>query len=219
LDNAAKSFIVPRSRTRVVQGSRERIICPLHDYRDSPAYVLLGDPGAGKTEAFKQEVEESGGEYIKARDFATFDPKEEYRNKTLFIAGLDEMRAGSDDGRTQLDHIRRHLERLGRPRFRLSCREADWLGASDSEALTRVSPDGTVVALHLDPLTDDDIVEILRHAPTVTDPDAFIGKAKEHRLDELLRNPQNLKLLIEAVGDNEWPQSRKETCGRRYASS
>lgn len=209
MGNTAKSFLVPRTCTE----SKDRIRLPLHEYRERAAYVLLGDPGAGKTIAFEQEAEESGGEYVKARDFATFDPKAEYRDKTLFIDGLDEMRAGGGDGRTPLDHIRKHLERLGHPRFRLSCREADWLGASDSEALTRVSPDGTVVALHLDPLTEDDIVEILRHTPTVTDPDAFVSKANEHRLGELLRNPQTLNLLIEAVGDNEWPQSRKDTYG------
>lgn len=213
MSNAAKSFIVPRTCTGILPGSQERIRLPLHDYRyrNLVAYVLLGDPGAGKTEAFKREAEDSGGEYIKARDFATFDPKEEYRDKTLFIDGLDEMRAGVGDGRTPLDHIRKHLERLGCPRFRLSCREADWLGASDSEALKRVSPDGTVVALHLDPLTDDDIVEILRNKATETDPDEFVRKAGEHRLGELLRNPQTLNLLIEAVGGKEWPQSRKDT--------
>ena len=211
MGNAAKSFIVPRTCTRIAQGSKERISLPLRDYRDRAAYVLLGDPGAGKTRAFEREAEESGGEYIKARDFAIFDPKAEYRDKTLFIDGLDEMRAGGGDGRTPLDHIRKHLERLGCPRFRLSCREADWLGASDSEALTRVSPDGIVIALHLDPLTDDDIAEILQHTPNVVDHDAFVGKAKEHRLGELLRNPQTLKLLVEAVGGNEWPRSRKDT--------
>ncbi|MBI4190651.1 MAG: hypothetical protein HY525_08945 [Betaproteobacteria bacterium] len=211
MGNAANFFIVPRTCTHVVEGSQERISSPLRDYRDRVAYVLLGDPGAGKTKAFEREAEESGSEYIKARDFATFDPKEEYRDKTLFIDGLDEMRAGAGDSRTPLDHIRRHLEKLERPRFRLSCREADWLGASDSEALKRVSQDGTVVALHLDPLTDDDIVEILRHEATEIDPDAFVSKANEHRLAELLRNPQTLKLLIEAVGGNEWPRSRKET--------
>lgn len=210
MGSAAASFIVPRTCTRYAPESRERIQRALSDYRDQAAYVLLGDPGAGKTKAFEQEAEESGGEYIKARDFAAFDPKEEYRDKTLFIDGLDEMRAGGGDGRTPLDHVRKHLETLGRPRFRLSCREADWLGASDSEALQRVSQNGVVFALHLDPLTDDDVVGILRHIRAVTDPDAFVRQAHVHRLGELLRNPQTLKLLIQAVGGNQWPQSRKD---------
>ena len=93
--------------------------------------MLLGAPGAGKTEAFKLEAEHSGGCYVTARDFITFDDKPEWRGTTLFIDGLDEARAGSTDGRTQFDRIRAKLDRLGRPMFRLSCREADWFGAID----------------------------------------------------------------------------------------
>lgn len=203
-----QSFRVRRTCTYKTKDSIEQK--NLENYRDKAAYVLLGDPGAGKTEAFKLEAKESGGEYITARDFAVFEPKDSLANKTLFIDGLDEMRADGGDGRTPLDHIRNHLERLGCPRFRLSCREADWLGASDSEALKRVSPDGEIVALHLDPLSKDDIIEILRHKPNVPDPNAFMRKAQKNRLDELMSNPQTLNLLVEALGGDRWPQSRKE---------
>lgn len=210
MTKATSTFLVQRTCTRKSGNPDEQGSHPLESYRDLPAYVLLGDPGAGKTEAFKREAVESSGEYIKARDFATFEPEAEYQSKTLFIDALDETRADGGDGRTPLDHIRKHLERIGCPRFRLSCREADWLGESDSVALKRVSPNGEVVALHLDPLTDNDVVAILRHKTGVPDPDEFVRKAGEHRLSELLRNPQTLNLLVEAVGGNEWPQSRME---------
>lgn len=192
---------------------------PLEDYRGFPAYVLLADPGAGKTESFRREADEAGGVYVKARDFATFDPAPELQGQILFIDALDEMRAGVGDGRTPLDHIRHHLVRLGRPRFRLSCREADWLGASDREALFGVSPGGELVVLHLDPLSDDDILRILAdHGFAATDAGKFVRKAGEHGLSELLRNPQTLDLLIRAVGDKTWPQSRANTyemaCGQ-----
>lgn len=206
-----KSFLVPRTCTRKSDKPDEQGSHPLETYRDLPAYVLLGEPGAGKTEAFEREAEDSGGKYIKARDFATFEPKAEDQSKTLFIDALDEMRADGGDGKTPLDHIRRHLERQGCPRFRLSCREADWLGDSDSTDLMRVSPNGEVIVLHLDPLTDHDVTEILHHKTSVPNPAEFVRKAGEHRLGELLRNPQTLNLLVEAVGGNEWPQSRRET--------
>lgn len=205
-----KPFLVRRTCTQRSEKADEQGSRPLESYRDKPAYVLLGDPGAGKTESFKREADESDGKYIRARDFAIFEPVAEYRDQTLFIDGLDEMRAGGGDGQTPLDHIRRHLERLGRPRFRLSCREADWLGASDSEALKRVSPNEEIVALHLDPLSDEDIAEILNHKPGIADPASFMRQAREHGLDELLRNPQILNLLVDAVGSNDWPQSREE---------
>ena len=44
---------------------------PLGEFRDCSAYVLLGAPGAGKTEAFKQEAEEPA--ICDARDFITLD--------------------------------------------------------------------------------------------------------------------------------------------------
>ena len=75
-------------------------------FRERYAYVLLGDPGAGKTTLFEREASESGGLYLSARDFLTFN-KEEWQGKTLFIDGLDETRAGKEDARTPLDAIRR----------------------------------------------------------------------------------------------------------------
>ena len=117
---------------------------PLKEYREVPAYVLLGDPGAGKTTAFETEYEALADSalLIDARDFVTFDLEDhpEWRGKTLFIDALDEVRAGSHDARTPFDAIRGRLDKLGRPRFRLSCREADWLGENDRKRLASVVP-------------------------------------------------------------------------------
>lgn len=210
MSEKAKPFLVRRTCTHKLANAEGQESRTLESYRDAPAYVLLGDPGAGKTASFKREAEESGGKYVRARDFATFEPDAECRGRTLFIDGLDEMRADGGDGRTPLDHIRRHLDRLGRAPFRLSCREADWLGASDSEALKQVSPNGEIIALHLDPLNSTDIAEILKHKPGIPDPEAFIRQAQEHGLDELLCNPQTLNLLVDAVGGDARPQSRTQ---------
>lgn len=208
MDKIPPPFFVERTCTEIVPNSQERISRSLKDYREQAAYVLLGDPGAGKTKSFLQEANESGGEYIKARDFALFEHNPQNQGKILFIDGLDEMRTAGDS-RTPLDHIRKHLVQLGKPRFRLSCREADWLGDSDREALTLVSPNQQVVALYLDPLTDEKISEILQHKEGIG-ADEFVEQANHHGLGDLLRNPQTLNLLVEAVGSNAWPQSRKE---------
>lgn len=211
MTEATKPLVVQRTCTRQSAKSDERESRALESYREWPAYVLLGDPGAGKSTSFKWEAEATCGIYVKARDFATFGPAAAIENKTLFIDGLDEMRAGAGDGRTPLDHIRRHLQRLGGSRFRLSCREADWLGASDREALISVAPGGKISVLHLDPLNDCAIAEILGTKTAVPDAGEFVHKAEEHELGELLRNPQTLDLLVEAVGGNTWPNSREAT--------
>ena len=188
---------------------------PVEAFRDAPAYVLLGDPGAGKTTAFEVEREALGEQacLVSARDFLTFDPQHhpEWFGKTLFIDGLDEVRAGMSDARTPFDQIRRHLDKLGKPHFRLSCREADWLGANDRNHLEAVSPGDKVTVLRLNPLTDSDIAQLLAAYPRVDDAEAFIAEADRRGIGGLLVNPQTLDLLAKAVAGGDWPESRRET--------
>ena len=209
---------VSRTCTEIREGNGERrqeaVIKPLEAFRSVPAYVLLGDPGAGKSTAFTMECEALGDEacVIPARRFLNVKLKKhpEWRDKTLFIDGLDEVRAGSSDTRTPFDRICRRLDTLNRPRFRLSCREADWLGANDRKYLEYVSLDSTVKVLRLDPLTEGDIVSILNDLG-IKNPHVFIALARGNRVDGLLENPQTLELLAKVVGaGGEWPASRKE---------
>ena len=219
-------MIVPRTCTEISAGDadqyQDKASQPLEAFRDTPVYVLLGDPGAGKTTAFEAECKALGEQAcpITARDFLTFDPQEhpEWRDKTLFIDGLDEVRAGASDARTPFDAIRGRLDALGRPRFRLSCREADWLAANDRKHLEAVSPDVQVTVLRLNPLTDSDIEQLLKDNPRVDDAKAFMEEANRRGIGDLLRNPQTLDLLARAVAGGDWPESRKETfemaCGQ-----
>lgn len=190
---------------------REHESQPLESFRGEPAYVLLGPPGSGKTEAFKHEAEREGVEPITARDFRTFDPDPDWQGHTLYIDGLDETRAGSADGRTPFDAIRARLQELGRPRFRLSCREADWFGANDRERLKAVAPNGDVRVLRLDPLSDQGVLDILDKNLGHEDPPGFVESARQRGIDGLLGNPLNLKMLVAAVDDEEWPRTKTET--------
>lgn len=204
-------WLVPRTCTTFDEKSGVRERRALADFRDVPAYVLLGDPGAGKTESLKQEAEAVGGYYIRARSFAALDPSPELVGKTLFIDGLDEMRAGGGDGRTPLDYVRRHLDRLDRPRFRLSCREADWYGDSDRAALLEFVSEERLAVLHLDRLDERDVAQLLERKFGIDDPNTFVKHANRHGLADLLRNPQTLGLLANAVRDDAWPDSRRAT--------
>lgn len=209
-------MIVPRTCTliplRDERQKSERVSRPLSEFQDAPAYVLLGDPGSGKTTAFETECDALGEEArrVKARDFLELPLKKhpEWHGRTLFIDGLDEVRAGASDVRKPLDKIRNRLEKLGHPRFRLSCREADWLGENDRQHLTTVSKDKSVTVLRLDPLTESDIGQILENHG-IDDTQAFMADAFDRRIDGLLANPQTLEMLATVVAaGREWPESR-----------
>ena len=219
--------IVPRTCTEISAGDeeqhREKESRSLEALRGAPAYVLLGDPGAGKTTAFEAECEALGEKacLITARDFLAFNPQShpEWHDKTLFIDGLDEIRVGANDVRTPFDQIRRRLDELRKPNFRLSCREADWLGANDRSSLETVSPDSKVTILRLNLLTDSDIADILNARPDIGGAQAFIAFAQERGVYELLKNPQTFEMLADVVAQGRgWPKSRKETfamaCGQ-----
>lgn len=211
---------IPRKCTEIVEdgnsGDKPPLSSrPLEEFRDTGAYVLLGAPGAGKTTEFKNEAaNKENFHYITARNFILDDLPAECHDKTLFIDGLDEIRAGKHDQRTPFDKIRSNLLKLGRPRFRLSCREADWFGTNDSEHLKYVSPDENIRVLRLDPLSDDDIIQILRCNHNLDKPESFVSSAHKRGISALLTNPQSLEMLVYAVANGEkWPSTRIETFG------
>ncbi|MDE2821940.1 MAG: hypothetical protein OXK79_00355, partial [Chloroflexota bacterium] len=211
--------VIPRTCTELRDGRAESATTraepvPLQAFRQEPAYVLLGDPGMGKSTAFDEERRAIGdtAALITARDFTTFnaDHHPEWRDKTLFIDGLDEIRAGQNDPRRSVDRIRRNLDRLGQPRFRLSCRHADWL-ETDRKSLEAVSPSGQVAVVRLDPLDDSDVRELLKRCHDIGDIESFLAEARRRGMQGTLANPQSLTMLAQAVHAGHWPDSRTGT--------
>ena len=197
-------------RTCTVVGDGEERHHPVEAFRDRDAFVLLAAPGAGKTLAFQHESGDAGGHYVTARNFLALPDRPEWHGTTLYIDGLDERRAGASVQTTPLDDIRWKLDSLGKPRFRLSCREADWFGANDCSNLAMVAPGGKIAELRLDPLTEENILELLQELG-IDEPQAFVAKAWDHGLDALMGNPQALEMLARSVaGGGTWPSCRME---------
>lgn len=199
------------------KGSPETVSKRLTEYRDCPAYVLLGSPGAGKTTAFRQEADsQENGEYISARDFIALDDPN-LSDKFLFIDGLDEIRAGTSDMRTPFDKVRAKLQELGCPNFRLSCRTGYWFGTHDRNKMAQLGKE--ILPLRLDALTEDGILEILRRnkKPQNGTPEEFVEQARQHGLEALLENPLNLLLLADSVSERgDWPGSRRDAYEKAY---
>ncbi len=210
ISNKHKGFQVARS-CKINPGQESESIKLIEEYRNINRYVLLGEPGSGKTTAFITESEVCGdGYYETARDFISLDNTDAWKGKTLFIDGLDETRAGKDDARTPLDAIRSKLHKLEILRYRISCREADWYGDNDEKSLGAIEPKGEITTLTLQPLSNNDVKSILEHTP-VANADVFFEQADQYNLNNLLQNPQTLNMLIEATkGGSEWPDSKKE---------
>lgn len=187
---------------------------PMAHYNDVHAWVLMADPGAGKTDVFKTLSQAERGTYVSARDFVELELQPNW-SAPLFIDGLDEMTAGNAAGSTALGLIRTKLDKLGTPKFRISCREADWRGSTDSAALQRLVAQGSFLQLHLTSLTRAQSTNLIAHWQQ-SDPataTAFIREAEDHDLEGLLDNPQTLRMLFKAVSTNanRWPNSKTQT--------
>jgi len=181
---------------------------PLCDFFECDALVVLGDPGAGKTTSFEQAAsEEPDAVYVRIRDFLKLDIKR-WKGKTLYLDGLDEQRSKTKDGTATLDDLRQKLDELDSPRFRLSCRSADWYGSSDLESLKMVVLSGSINVVSIEPLSEADIVVIA--SERVPNPILFIEEAHKRGIDELLTNPQTLDLILTVVEADDWPSSRTE---------
>lgn len=187
---------------------------PLGHFSDVHAWVLIADPGAGKTDAFNTLSKTEGGYYTKARDFVELDLPSNW-TAPLFIDGLDEMTAGTSAGSTALGQIRGKLQKLGTPKFRISCREADWRGNTDSAALQRLVGDRGFLELHLEPLNRSQETALIAHWQQSSEAAAtdFIREAENRDLEGLLDNPQTLRMLVKAMATtaNGWPDSKTQT--------
>jgi energy-coupling factor transporter ATP-binding protein EcfA2 len=177
------------------------------EYIDTPNIVLIGDPGSGKSHLFEEFAGLAQATVQSTRVFLNSTTSS--RSMTLFIDALDEKRAGRSDSAT-IDLVAQKLSQVTPSRVRIACREHDWLGSTDLEALRPYfTQAGGFVVLSLQALTDvEQHALLLRQG--ILDPSKFIRDAENRDLADLLVNPQNLIMLAEAVLKDKWPTTRRD---------
>lgn len=201
------------ARTIHVEQDKGHTVQTPAELRPYHAYILLGDAGMGKSTLFRAEYEAMGEAaiYESVQDFLDlYDNRspDEFIGKTLFLDGLDEARSRGEQSVTS--DLRKLLIKLNRPRFRLSCRAAEWFGQTDQQAFAKLLPSGEQLFIaHLQPFSRNDVIQHLRNH--TLEAETFIQQAETVGLNELLHNPQTLNMLIAAVdGEQGWPHSKRE---------
>jgi hypothetical protein len=178
-----------------------------HDFLDCHNIILLGDPGSGKTHIFERAAQREGAVYKTVRDFVYFDG-EDCAGQTIYLDALDESRSRSSDKDT-IKEIVRVVRSLDRPKIRLSCRAADWLGNTDQSIFRELARDNGLVVLRLEPLTEAQILRIAQDRYS-GDVQHFYKEAMERGLEALVTNPQTLIMLLGVVADGVWPRTRQD---------
>lgn len=206
------SLIVPRTVSLIEPREDRRYGrqgLSLGDFRQDHGYVLLGEPGMGKSTEFETEAIRTGASRpVAAQRFLNLGIEsrpEPRREGPLFIDGLDEARAGGVDPRGPLDMIAARLEELGNPPFRLSSRAGSWLGPGDRGRLPGPVGEAGMPVMQLDPLCREGARRIVARRRDAAD--EFILAAFEHRLDAFLGNPQLLDVLLRSVEADGWPET------------
>ena len=176
--------------------------CTFAEFETEDAVILLGDPGMGKTTLFKAA---SNTNYTTVRSFL-IDPHYT-ADESIFLDALDEYRTVAS-GQDASAEVAKALCSLKKPKFRLSCRAADWFGSMDQEVLRAASASGRIVILELCPLSKDEILNAVQGK--IPDPVAFLDEAESVGLGHLLGNPQTLELVALAWGTDRKPQNKFE---------
>ena len=176
--------------------------------------VILGDPGLGKTVLTQWLGEQPGMKFVRAGTFVrTADPSSSVAGiERIVVDGLDEIASTVPGG--AVETVLEKLSATGNPPFILSCREADWLGASDRGRIAQDYSTAPVV-LHLQPFTRDNARNYLSRNFQTIDADGLLLGIEQRGMEGLYGNPLTLRMLGEvAAADGALPDTRVDLFDR-----
>jgi len=182
---------IDRQVTQRGEGLEAQRIAIISELADLSRLVLLGEPGSGKSTAFRQAAADAGTRVVTARDFVR---GERPPGQVVFIDALEEFRIG-EAGRDRLSDLADALCNAPYARWRIACR-----AIALPPAETRFLSDrlGDLQVWQLDPLDPMQIRAILSHAGAA-DPAGFVSRIQAMAATPLLGNPATLLLLNRTV--------------------
>lgn len=201
-----KYSTIPRT-LRYEDGSKQVTLTQLELLARPESLVVLGEAGMGKTSLLESLSDRPQYAYCTARQLINRAKPENLLGDALVLVidALDEVSARGDG--EAVDLVLQKLGELGYPRFVLSCRVADWRTATGIQAI--VEQYGRhPLALHLDPLTDQDVLAFLAERMGDEKAKAVIEHFDALGLESWLGNPQTLELIVQAVAGGNLPETR-----------
>ncbi|WP_298963326.1 hypothetical protein [uncultured Roseibium sp.] len=168
--------------------------------------VLLGEPGAGKSDTADCFSELDGHTKFSADVLATEAPAPGLETSIPVIDGLDETLGNGQE--SPFLSILKRLHQANVHTFVITCRAADWADVQN-ERLVRNWFGQTPIVGRLQPLNDDEIVETVDVFGTYeAGGQAFLEEARTRNALDLARNPQALRLLLTAIREHGWPETK-----------
>lgn len=176
--------------------------------------IILGEPGIGKSslttsiEVMTNAKRVNAGTFSRSENLTPYTVPEGGR---LIIDGLDEI--SSAGGVSALDIVLKKLDHLGRPKFILSCRAADWQGSPDKWKIEQ-DYGAKPVTLHIEPFSRQEAVQFLESYDGI-DAASLLDQLANRGLEELSGNPLTLGLLAELALEGQGiPDNRTDLIDR-----
>jgi len=168
----------------------------------SAPLIILGEPGAGKSETLTLAEVKDGTQVYNASTIEAL-PAFDEKSKLIIVDGIDEITAYEKG-----NPINKILAKIPNTvSFVLSCRAADWQDAISLTIINQKWQQQPIVG-RIMPLNDQEIIEFINAYGEGQNGNEFLKEAQQRDVVDLLRNPQNLLLLLKAVQNKGWPDTR-----------
>ncbi len=166
--------------------------------------IILGEPGAGKSELLRFSSEQLGAQTYNASTIEA-EPAFDEQTTVIIVDGIDEITAYETG--TPVNKILAKLPKTAL--FVLSCRAADWQDTVNTRIINQKWQQQPIVG-RIMPLNQQEIIDFVNANGEGQNGEEFLKEAQQRDIVDLLRNPQNLLLLLKAVKSKGWPDTRLE---------